>query len=114
MSRLHAAISLHATTLRIRVRVRPNASHTRVVNVLDSRVDVAVTEVARGGAANRGVVGFMCKVLGFKKGAVAIVTGGKARDKVLAVEGVEEVEEVVERAVERLKEACEEGKGMNT
>lgn len=44
---------------------------------------------------------------------MAIVTGGKARDKVLAVE-VEGVEGVVERAVERLKEACEEGKGMNT
>lgn len=61
MSRLNA-ISLHATTLRIRVRVRPNASHTRVVNVLDNRVDVAVTAVAREGAANKGVVEFMCKV----------------------------------------------------
>lgn len=75
MSRLHA-ISLHATTLRIRVRVRPNASHTRVVNVLDSRVDVAVTEVARGGAANRGVVGFMCKVCGLQLCGGARLNGG--------------------------------------
>lgn len=44
---------------------------------------------------------------------MAILTGGKARDKVLAVEVVEGVEGVVERAVERLKEACEAGKGMD-
>lgn len=39
------------------------------------------------------------------------MTGAKARDKVLAVEGVWEEGEV-ERVVGKLKEACEEGKGI--
>lgn len=42
---------------------------------------------------------------------MAILTGLKARDKVLTVEGVGTGEGVVESVVEKLKSACAEGEG---
>lgn len=58
------AVSFTAsTTLRLRVRVRPHAAHTRVLAVRPERVDIAVTQVARDGAANRGVGVFVSKVV---------------------------------------------------
>lgn len=57
------AVSFTAsTTLRLRVRVRPNAAQTRVLGVRPERLDIAVTEVARDGAANRGVGNFISRV----------------------------------------------------
>lgn len=53
------------------------------------------------------------KVLGYRKSDVAVVAGGKSRDKVVAVEGVvgkgvgeKERGEVVSGVLERLKGAC--------
>lgn len=60
MSRV--AVSLANATLRLRIRVRPNAAETRVIAVREERVDIAVTEPARDGMAGRGVVAFVSKV----------------------------------------------------
>lgn len=77
---------------RITVRLTPRASREEIVGVRDGALLVRVTAPPVKGAANAALVRLLAKVLGVPKGAIAIVSGGTSRMKVVEVHGLDEVE----------------------
>lgn len=82
----------NGSVARIRVRVIPRAGRDAVAGgpagVL--RVRVAAPPVA--GAANAALVRLLAWVLGVPRNAVRIVHGAAGRDKIVEVDGLDEVE----------------------
>lgn len=70
-----------------RVRVAPRASRDAIAGVHDGALKVALTAPPVSGAANGALVKLLAKRLGVPKGAVEIVRGETARDKLLRVRG---------------------------
>jgi uncharacterized protein (TIGR00251 family) len=74
--------------VRIAVRLAPRASRDQVLGPHGEALKVAVTAPPVEGEANARLVKLLAKRLGVPKGAVRIVSGATARDKVLEVTGV--------------------------
>jgi uncharacterized protein (TIGR00251 family) len=74
--------------VRIAVRLAPRASRDQVLGPHGEALKVAVTAPPVEGEANARLVKLLAKRLGVPKGAVRIVSGATARDKVLEVAGV--------------------------
>jgi uncharacterized protein (TIGR00251 family) len=75
----------HAT---IAVRVQPRAKRTEVAGEREGAVVVRVAAPPVDGKANAVLCGFVAARVGVPKGAVSVVRGASARDKVVRVEGV--------------------------
>jgi len=73
--------------LRLRVRVQPRASRTRVVGVRGDALAIAVQAPPVDGAANTAVVALIADWLGVAKSRVEVVRGETARAKTLAISG---------------------------
>jgi uncharacterized protein YggU (UPF0235/DUF167 family) len=87
--------------VRIKVRVKPGASRTRVGGRHgEDSLAVAVTEKAVDGAATEAALRAVAEALGVPRRAVRLVLGATSRDKVLEV-GAEAAEGVAGR-VEQL------------
>ncbi len=56
------------------------------------------TPLRREGEANSDIVAYVAELLGVKRSAVALVAGGKSRDKVLSVEGLTQQEALLRLA----------------
>lgn len=78
--------------VRIAVRLAPRASRTRVLGLHGEALKVAVTAPPVEGKANALLVKHLAKRLGVAAGAVRIVSGELARDKVVEVAGVSAAE----------------------
>ena len=74
--------------VRIAVRLQPKAARDRVLGPHGDALKIAVTAPPVEGRANDHLVRFLAKRLGVAKGAVRIVLGELARDKVVEVTGV--------------------------
>ena len=72
----------------IPVRVIPRSSRTRVDDWRDGRLLVRLTAAPVEGAANEALIRLLAKELKVPRCAVRIVTGGRAREKHVLVEGV--------------------------
>jgi len=83
------AISSAADGVRLRVRVKPRASRSRVVGVREGNLEVAVAAPPVDGEANAELVAFLARTLGVAKSAVELVSGETTRVKTLAVRGVD-------------------------
>jgi uncharacterized protein YggU (UPF0235/DUF167 family) len=79
--------------VRIRVRVKPGASRTRVGGRYDGPAGpalvVAVTARAVEGRATEAVLQAVAEALGVRRSAVTLVRGSTSRDKLLDVTGAE-------------------------
>ncbi len=84
--------SLRAAELRIQVRVKPRASKSRIVGVREGALHVAIAAPPVDGAANLELVKTLAQSLGVAKSRVRLVSGQSGRDKVVAVEGLDEAE----------------------
>lgn len=71
--------------LRLRVRVQPRSSRTRVCGVLGEAVKVQVTAAPVEGAANEALLGALAKWLSVPRRTVTLVHGQTARDKVVQI-----------------------------
>jgi uncharacterized protein len=74
--------------VRLVVRARPGASHTRAQ--WDGAVlHVRVTARAVGGAANRALIQAVADALGVRRSAVSLVAGERSREKLVEVNGLD-------------------------
>jgi len=90
-------IRAQADGVRIAIRLAPRASRDRILGPHGGAIKIAITTPPVEGRANQHLVRFLAKKLGVARGAVTIVIGAHARDKVVAVRGV-----AVDTARERL------------
>jgi uncharacterized protein (TIGR00251 family) len=76
----------------IRVRVQPRAAREEVVGERDGALVVRLTAPPAEGRANEALCRLLARRLGVAKTRVAVVRGGRSRDKVVRVEGVSATE----------------------
>jgi uncharacterized protein len=75
----------------VRVRLQPRARRTEVVGERDGAVVVRVTAPPVDGRANEALCALVADRAGVPRRDVSVVRGATARDKVVRVEGVDEV-----------------------
>ena len=78
--------------LRLTVRVQPNASRESARVDSSGALRLAVRAKPVEGAANRAVETYVARLFGVPKRRVTVVRGLRARDKIVAVEGVAETD----------------------
>jgi len=81
-------VEQRAGSLRIRVRVKPRASKSRILDVRDGILDVAVAAPPVDGEANAELIRTLALSLGCAKSAIEIVTGAGSRSKLVAIVGL--------------------------
>jgi uncharacterized protein (TIGR00251 family) len=74
----------------ISIRVQPRARSDELVGLRDGVLVVRVTAPPLDGRANEAVCRLLADVLGVRVSRVSIVRGERARDKVVAVEGLDQ------------------------
>ncbi len=82
---LPACIRAHASGATLAVHAKPGARLAALVAV-GAVAEVAIDAPAREGEANDALAAFLAAALGLKKRDVALVSGGKSRDKVFHVQ----------------------------
>jgi uncharacterized protein (TIGR00251 family) len=70
------------------VRVVPRSSRNHIVGVEGGALKIKLTAPPVEGAANAALIAFIAEWLGVRRNAVSIVSGDKARNKVVRVNGV--------------------------
>ncbi|CAG0933216.1 hypothetical protein TFLX_02971 [Thermoflexales bacterium] len=80
------------------VRVVPRSSRNQIVGVEGGALKIKLTAPPVEGAANAALIEFVAEWLGVRRSAVSIVSGDKARNKLVRVKGVTR-ERVVGREV---------------
>ena len=80
--------------LRIRVRVKPRASKSRILGVRasDGILEVAVAAPPVDGEANAELIRTLARALGCAKSAIEIVSGPGSRSKLIAIAGLRAAE----------------------
>jgi uncharacterized protein len=81
-------VEQRGTGLRIRVRVKPRASKSRILEVRAGVLEVAVAAPPVEGAANAELIRTLAAALGCGKSAIEIVTGAGSRSKLVLVVGL--------------------------
>jgi uncharacterized protein len=81
-------VEQRGSALRIRVRVKPRASKSRIVGVKDGILEVAVAAPPVDGEANSELIKTLASALGCGKSAIEIVTGAGSRSKLVLVVGL--------------------------
>lgn len=72
-------------SLLIRLHVKPGAKRSRVTDVGETSVGLAVAAPPREGEANEEVLQFTADLLGIRPRLLSLVAGHKSRDKVILV-----------------------------
>ncbi len=70
------------------VRVMPRSSRNQIVGVEDGALKIKLTAPPVEGAANAALIEVIAEWLGVRRSAVAIISGDKARNKLVRVQGV--------------------------
>jgi uncharacterized protein (TIGR00251 family) len=70
------------------VRVVPRSSRNQIVGVGGGALKIKLTAPPVEGAANAALIEFVAEWLGVRRSAVLIVSGDKARNKLVRVSGV--------------------------
>ena len=81
-----------AGTLRIRVRVKPRASKSRILGVREGALEVAVAAPPVDGEANSELIRTLATTLGCGKSAIEIISGDGSRSKLISIAGLTEAE----------------------
>jgi uncharacterized protein (TIGR00251 family) len=81
---------MQSTTTKLSVRVQPRAGRNEICGERDGRLLIRVTAPPVDGRANAAVCRQIAKAAGVAKGDVTVASGEGDRDKVLAVEGLDE------------------------
>ena len=76
----------------LRVRVVPNAKRSEVVGLCGEAIKIKIQAPAQEGKANAALLEFLAEKLGVPTRQVTLVAGEKSRDKIVAIEGIEETD----------------------
>jgi uncharacterized protein len=76
---------------RISVKVQPNAGRNEVVGQTGGAWKIKVAAPPDKGKANKELVDFLSDRLGIKKAQISILRGETSHNKVIEIEGLEEV-----------------------
>lgn len=82
-------IQQRGNAVRIPVRAQPRASRSEVVGEHGGALRVRLAAPPVEGAANRELVRLLAKLLGTAPSNVRVVSGGRSRDKVVEVDGLD-------------------------
>lgn len=74
----------------IAVKVLPNASRTACLGLVDGAYRIRLQERAENGKANKALIAFLAKQLGIGKKDVILLSGEKARQKRLQIDGLDD------------------------
>lgn len=77
---------------KLRVRVTPRAGRDRIDGVRDGVLRVRLAAPPVEGRANEALVRLLARALGVPPRDIAVVRGATAREKVIAIEGLDETE----------------------
>jgi uncharacterized protein len=72
----------------VRLRVQPGASRDAIVGWQAGALRVRVSAPPVEGEANRAVIALLARALGIRPGAVRVVHGDRARDKLVQIDGL--------------------------
>ncbi len=75
----------------INIRVEPRSSRAEVIGVHGDTLKVKLTSPPVEGAANKQLIEILAKHFGIRKGAVRIIKGERSKNKVVEIEGLEEL-----------------------
>lgn len=78
--------------LRIRVRVKPRASKSRILGLREGVLEVAVRAPPVDGEANGELIRTLASAIGCGKSAIEIVSGAGSRGKLVSIAGFTEGE----------------------
>src|SRR5512143_4269418 len=81
-------ISESSGSVTFSVRVVPRSSRNQIVGVEGGALKIKLTAPPVEGAANAALIEFVAEWLGVRRGAVSIVSGDRARNKLVQVKGV--------------------------
>ena len=70
------------------VRIMPRSSRNQIAGVEGGALKIKLTAPPVEGAANAALIEFIAEWLGVRRSAVSIRSGGKARNKLVRVNGV--------------------------
>ncbi|MDR3589364.1 MAG: DUF167 domain-containing protein [Negativicutes bacterium] len=73
----------------VKVKVQPRASRSTISGISGDSLKLALTSPPVEGAANTACIKFFAELCGVAKSRVAIASGQKSRDKVIAVTGID-------------------------
>jgi uncharacterized protein (TIGR00251 family) len=85
-------VEQRGATLRIRVRVKPRASKSRILGPREGALEIALAAPPVDGEANAELVRTLASALGCGKTAIDIVSGAGSRSKLLAITGMTEAQ----------------------
>ncbi|MES1182495.1 MAG: DUF167 family protein [Myxococcales bacterium] len=74
--------------VRVTVRAKPRASHSRIARVDGLKVEVALAAPPVDGAANEALIELLAKALSLSKSSLTLVLGQTSKHKVVEITGL--------------------------
>src|SRR5262245_26144580 len=85
-------VEVAPTGVRLRVKVKPRASKSRVLGPKEGMLEVSVAAPPVDGEANAELVKTLAQALGLGRTSIEIVSGASGRSKLLLLRGLSEAE----------------------
>lgn len=85
------------TGIRLAIRALPRAGADGVAGIAAGRLRIRIAAAPVGNAANARLVRFVAGLFGVPTSAVRLLQGGRSRDKLLAVDGAQQLPETLAR-----------------
>jgi uncharacterized protein (TIGR00251 family) len=85
-------VSVSAATTRLKLRVSPGARRPGIAGRHGDAWKVRVAEPPEDGRANEAVLRLLAEALDVPRSAVALVSGHSSRDKIVVLDGLEQVQ----------------------
>jgi uncharacterized protein (TIGR00251 family) len=80
----------------IRLRVTPNGRRSEVLDTTGDRLRIRLAAPAVDGKANDELLRLLAEVFAVRRSAVSILAGQRAREKTVAIEGVDRIPDALQ------------------